>query len=399
MEMDRIIEHIERLLLRHDCVIIPDFGGFVLQSIPAVYMGDEHSFTPARKEIVFNPALTHNDGLLTESYMQVYAMDYKKALQLVREDISVMQETLDDDTEFQFGRIGLFMKEDDRILFVPGKSSDLLFSISSYGLPVFHYLSLASRKSAVGFANKSVAGSSVADAKTEDPPKSKNIIYTIPVTRTFVRVLAATAAAIILFLLISTPVKDVNKASYSAGFVPQEIMPKKTADEIVSDAFSASDALENAGISDGYVAESEKPEETVSSAETKINDVLDIKPEYASDTTAKTPETEPVAHTGAKTSTTTSAKSPDASSAKSSTAKASSAKYYVIIGSFNTRGQAQEYIKRLKSDVANDAGIVVNDGRVRVYAQHFPTEKSAQSYLKKIRQNPKHEQAWLYKGQ
>jgi hypothetical protein len=410
MEMDRIIEHVERLLLRHDCVIIPDFGGFVLQSIPAVYMGDEHSFTPSRKEIVFNPALTHNDGLLTESYMQVYAADFKKALQLVREDVSVMKETLDDDTEFQFGRIGLFMTEDDRILFVPGRSSDLLFSTSSYGLPVFHYLSLASRKPSVGFTDKPVAEDPVVSTiKTEDPPKSKNIIYTIPVTRTFVRVLAVTAVAIILFLLISTPVKDVNKDSYSASFVPQEIMPKKTADEIVSDAFSTADALENVGISDGYVAETGKPEESVSSAEDKINEDLDIKPEWRSDTMAKTPETEPEIHTGgAKTSNTTSPKSPAASSAKSSTEKASSAKtvskavsgkYYVIIGSFNTRGQAQGYIKRLESDVASDAGIIMNDGRVRVYAQQFSTGKSAQIYLNKIRQNPKHKQAWLYKGQ
>lgn len=433
MLMDRIIEHIERLLLRHDCVIIPDFGGFVLQSVPAVYMGDEHSFTPARKEIVFNPTLTYNDGLLTESYMQEYAMDFRNALQLLREDVSGMKEMLDDDAEFQFGRIGLFMKEDDRILFIPGKNSDLLFSTSSYGLPVFHYLSLASRKPVAGIANEPVAEDTVTGLKkAENPlPKSKNVIYTIPVTRTFVRVLAATAAAVVLFLLISTPVKDVNKASYSASFIPQEIMPKKMADEIVADAFSTSDALgytENP-VSDGYVTEPGMGGSTMLSANIKLKDVLkaadvDAKsviekttpevvsettkiPEAMSGTSTNSPEIKPevkttneskTTHTASKTSSKSSTNKTSSASSARTASKAVPGKYYVIIGSFNTHRQAQGYIKRLNGDVADSVGIIVNDGRVRVYAKQFSNEKSAQSYLNKIRQNSKHEEAWLYKG-
>ena len=41
--MLRIITHIERLLLTHDCVILPKFGGFVLQILPATYEEEEHS--------------------------------------------------------------------------------------------------------------------------------------------------------------------------------------------------------------------------------------------------------------------------------------------------------------------------------------------------------------------
>lgn len=394
MLMDRIIEHIERLLLRHDCVIIPDFGGFVLQSVPSVYVGDEHSFTPARKEIVFNPTLTHNDGLLAESYMQQYTVDFKKSLHLIREDISLIKETIDDDSEFQFGRVGFFMKEGDHILFMPGKNSDLLFSTSSYGLPTFHYLSLVSRKLSIGLTDESVKPivKSAVIAGTENTSKSKNIIYTIPVTRTFVRVLAAAASAVILFLLISTPVKDVNKASYSASFIPQEIMPKKTADEVVVNAFSPSDA-QNAVIFNGYVAEPEKSKGVVSPTDSTVNSI----PETV-DSVKLLAEAKPDTHAGTKTTNTaTSVKSPAASSAKTAS-KAVPGKYYVIIGSFKTRAQAQGYIKRLKGDVPSHAGIILNDGKVRVYAQQFSTEKSAQSYLHKIRQDANHKQAWLYKG-
>ena len=76
--MLRIITHIERLLLVHDCVIVPKFGGFVLQTVSAVCNGEEHLFSPQRKEIVFNITLQHNDGLLSESYMQMYGVNYRK---------------------------------------------------------------------------------------------------------------------------------------------------------------------------------------------------------------------------------------------------------------------------------------------------------------------------------
>ena len=69
--MLRIITHIERVLMVSDCVIVPDFGGFVLRRRPALFTAEKNAFSPAHNEIVFNPALNHDDGLLTESYMQM----------------------------------------------------------------------------------------------------------------------------------------------------------------------------------------------------------------------------------------------------------------------------------------------------------------------------------------
>jgi hypothetical protein len=381
--MDRIIEHMERLLLWHDCVIIPDFGGFVLQSVSAIYIEEEHAFTPARKEIVFNPVLVHNDGLLTESYMQKYAVDFTKALQWVWDDVAWMREMLDDNTEFQFGRIGIFIKEKDQIFFLPDKESNILFSISSYGLPVFHCLSLALRTSAAELASNPVAKDAGSGArKTENPPKSSGIIFTIPVSRAFVHFLGLVAASVIFFLLISIPVKEIDRASYSANFVPQEMIPKKTVDEIVSDAFSAMGTLESAVnplASDGYVALA------------SVGSVV------------KTPVTELPAFGGAV------AKMFGPAPAKSSTGKESvsvlpaivvsenvSGNYYVIIGSFDTRRRAKAYINRLKGEMATDVGILERDGKIRVYARQFSSRESAHSYLDKIRQNTEYKQAWLY---
>ena len=84
--MLRIVTHIERLLLVHDCVIVPKFGGFVLQAVPAVQQMEQHTFHPLRKEIGFNMTLQHNDGLLSESYMQMYAVSYRHAQLLLEDD-------------------------------------------------------------------------------------------------------------------------------------------------------------------------------------------------------------------------------------------------------------------------------------------------------------------------
>jgi len=390
--MDRIIEHIERLLLQHDCVIIPEFGGFVLQVVPAVYTGDEHSFTPSRKEIIFNPTLTHNDGLLVESYMEDYSLDFDKAWQLVRKDVSVIKKLLDEKNELQLGMIGSFYKECERLIFKQEKSGGVHFSTSSYGFPVFHYIPLSARDFAVVMPYVATPTEKKIDvSRTKEEKQSKNIIYKIPVTRTFLRVVAATAAAIILFFLISTPVSDVNIASYTASFVPQEIIPKKMADEIVSDAFSGSgDMVAINSDNSGYV-----PESLSGKPETTKTGTVAGKAKSSKSTSSEAKSTGAASKTGTATTKSPSSKS---STTKTSSANTGGTKYYVIISSFKSKKHAQEYIKQLKgSELAGTAEIIVTD-RARVYARSFSTERDAQSYLDVLSKNPKHKKAWIYEA-
>ena len=364
--MDRIIKYIERLLLQHDCVIIPDFGGFVLQSASAVYLSDEHSFTPAWNEIVFNPTLTHNDGLLAESYMQDYSVDFNKAQQLVHKDVASMKSSLNDNIELQLGSIGFFIKENERIIFLPAKSNELPYSARSYGLPVFHFLPLSSRIPPMLVADVSSSDGEIVISASKEGRRGRNVIYSIPVTRTFLRAVAATVAAILLFLFISTPVSDVNNASYTASFVPQEIMPKKSVDDMTSDSF---------------VTPTSDNTQPLSNNEEHSSEFALNKSNLSSENS----------------------KSPPSASSKNTTAKSSAvktggAKYYVIICSFKSKEYAQAYIKGLKgSKVAANADVLLRDGRARGYAQSFSNEKDAQSYMEELHKNPKHKDAWVYK--
>ena len=377
--MERLVGHIERVLLQHDCVIVPGFGGFVLQSVPAVYRSDEHSFTPALKEVVFNPTLTHNDGLLVESYMQVYAIDFNVAQQFVAADVAEMKALLEEKAEVEIGQVGLFMKEDNHTLFVPSKNCGSFFCMSSYGLPVFHYLPLSTLMPAdePRPVFHSVEPTNDKETSIEKRDKSSSILYQIPITRTFVQVLAASVAVVLLFLLISPSVTNVDQANYPASFIPPDIMRHKTADEIVADAFA-----ESGTIASQKVDTKERQEIPATNQEIPV-----MRDEIAV-TTNVTPAVSPNKTASAKASPTV-ARSTDATPS-----------YYIIIASYYKREDALKHIKGLKGADATNAKILVADGRVRVYyAQAFSTENAARASMSQLLQTSKQiSDAWIYKS-
>ena len=132
--MLRIVTHIERLLLVHDCVIVPKFGGFVLQAVPAVQHMEEHTFRPLRKEIGFNMTLQHNDGLLPESYMQMHEVSYRQAQLMLEEDVEDIKNILQQYGKLSLGVLGSFsIGEEGQMIFHPGETD--LFSVGSYPFP------------------------------------------------------------------------------------------------------------------------------------------------------------------------------------------------------------------------------------------------------------------------
>ena len=59
-----VSQYISDLLYTHDCVIVPNFGGFVGNRKSAELNKKTGSLSPPSKQILFNRKLTTNDGLL-----------------------------------------------------------------------------------------------------------------------------------------------------------------------------------------------------------------------------------------------------------------------------------------------------------------------------------------------
>lgn len=337
--MLRIVTHIERLLLVHDCVIVPQFGGFVLRTVPAVCTTEDHTFCPLRKEFVFNTTLQHSDGLLSESYMQKYDVNFRKAQLLLEEDIDELKSVLQQYKKISLGLLGSFtLGEEGQLIFHPGEAG--IFSIQSYGLPVFHFPLLEPLQSE-------------REEVTLLTSKKRDILY-IPVNRKLLRTIAASAATIALFLLVSTPVKDVNQAAYTASFVPSEMVlhkvtPGKIIEEIVLKEASAQEV------------QVEKVAETIVS-ETSVNDV-DVK--------AKT-------------------------AAVASTELKSPKMFHIVIASFPTEAQADEYLAGVNRNECSSVSKVERNGKYRIYADKFDNRKQAESYMATLRTNNKYKDAWLF---
>ena len=336
--MLRIITHIERLLLVHDCVIVPKFGGFVLQTVSSVYNGADHLFNPQRKEIVFNITLQHNDGLLSESYMQMYDVNYRKAQLMLEEDVEDMKAALQEEKKLSLGVLGTFsLGMEGQVIFHPGNSDS--FSIVSYGLAAFHFPQLkpvlAEREEVVLLAGK----------------KKKDILY-IPVNRKFLRVAIASAAALALFLLVSTPVKDVNQAAYTASFVPTEMVAKSVPEmkvEEVAPTVSVAKESKAAEI---------KKNTAVVTAVPKVK-----KQEVVSKSVEKIPAPK---------------------------------MYHIVIASFPTVEQADKYIASIDRNECKHVSKVARDGKYRIYADKFDNREQAEAYMSTLRTNEKYKDAWLF---
>lgn len=130
--MHRFIEYISDLLFLHDCVIIPDFGGFICNYKSAFIDEDSGLICPPTKDILFNRNLTHNDGLLVNWIASKENITYDKAttqLTLFCEDLKIR---LNQKQRVAFGDIGVFFTDRRfNIIFEPGKSN---FFAEAYGM-------------------------------------------------------------------------------------------------------------------------------------------------------------------------------------------------------------------------------------------------------------------------
>ncbi len=120
--MHRFIEYISDLLFLHDCVIIPDFGGFICNYTSAYIDKKSGLLCPPGKDILFNRNLTQNDGLLANWISMKENISYEKAttqLTLFSEELKIR---LNQRQRVDFGDIGSFYTDRRfNIIFENGK--------------------------------------------------------------------------------------------------------------------------------------------------------------------------------------------------------------------------------------------------------------------------------------
>ena len=216
--MNELARHIASLLQENDCVIIPDFGGFIAHYIPAQQTEGEKFFLPPTRAIGFNPQLRINDGLLAQSYMSAYGSSFPDAVKTIQkqseEVVSSIHETgyieLDNVGELRYDIYGKyeFTPYDHRLA-----TPDL------YGLDSFEMKELADLQ----FTSITLQD----HAEPAIQQETKTIAFS-----KYLRNVAA-AAAILIFVIGSFFIYQTNDKvdiyNAEAGVFPKEILKESLA--------------------------------------------------------------------------------------------------------------------------------------------------------------------------
>lgn len=168
----------KELLLEEDCVVIPEFGGFISSYRSAIIEPSKNILLPPGKHVSFNSKLSKNDGLLAKAISEKLGLSYKEALESIETRVQFWRNELDAKHYLEFEDLGSFiLNKEGNLVFEQFNETNFLDT--SFGLSNVHAVPVER----VGFTQK--IEKSLNNKKAQ--PKTLKIMYGI------------TAAAVIMF--------------------------------------------------------------------------------------------------------------------------------------------------------------------------------------------------------
>lgn len=343
--MIHLAKHIELLLLDNDCVIIPRLGGFVAHYTSATIEDKGHAIIPPYRTIGFNPQLKINDGVLTESYMNFYGVNFYEANKRMNSEIDELLSILHEEGKYEFVNIGeLHFNIYGIYEFRPYDNK--LTSPDLYGLDTLSIHELSRQPAEPIVPTQQLNSAEISESEEESDNRNA---YIIRLNRTFVRSAIAVAAMILLLFAFSTPIKNNNILSDNqAKIVPDEILNQ----------------LKNKSILNKLVG---NEKETVS-----------IKVTPSAKRTLKNKN-----HT----------QKPKAEERQIQ----KEGRYKLIVASSISKRQAQLLAKELKEKGYDEAQVLISGKMTRVSIAQCNDEHKAQNMLNKLTKKTEYKNMWVMK--
>lgn len=340
--MHTLAKHVETLLVTHNCVVVPNLGGFVTQVQPAHYDEQDGCFVPPKRSVTFNSILSNNDGLLVERYQQYERISYYAATQRIAEQVAELKKRVHDDGRVELIGIGTLCANGDYgMKFTPKESG--LMTPDLYALePVFAEPANTKRETIAP------ATPSTAIADEEESKK----YYVLRLNRKVVNTLAAAAISVMFYFLVIPTGNIVNAGPHMASMFPTQVV------------------------------HSTKVEKKV---------ILRKKGDIASrkDFTAR--ETEKT-QTGAQIITQT---APTAQEAAQPSNEEQKKEYVIVMASAIAEHYANAFIDKLKAEGLPTPRLINADGMNRVVVGHFKSSSEAYELLHKITENKQYSGSWV----
>ena len=372
--VNELERHIEILLLSNDCVIVPDFGGFMAHHVDARYDGRDNMFLPPLRTVGFNPQLKMNDSLLAQSYVEAYDISYPEAIDRLANEVAEIRQRLENEGKYEINNIGtIYLNEDGNYTFEPCEAG--ILTPNYYGLGGFDMLPLSAQENepTVSFektnsaniaenieinqeekqaepvvALQNVTANSVFDVNDDNEKPSAEFIL---IKKSWLRNLAAACIAIIAFFAISTPLRtpNVQTSKIDTGMLTR-IMPKE------------------------LVTQNTHQTELASKAENSEK-VLKLNPKTNKDANE------------------------EANEKKNDQAELKSAKPYygIVLASRVTKRNAANYVETLQAKGFKAAKVVITATNVKVVYGSYETEGQAYKALHDLRNNEVFADGWITK--
>lgn len=136
--MTFIEEIIPELLVRHSCVIVPGFGGFVAKTHSSTIDFTKGIMHPPYKSVLFNRQLKTDDGLLAHALAKKSSLSYDGALESISDTVRGWNQSMSDGKRVEIDRLGIFYKDEEgQIQFQQDRHFNLL--LAAYGLKAVRF--------------------------------------------------------------------------------------------------------------------------------------------------------------------------------------------------------------------------------------------------------------------
>ena len=170
--------YLVELLRLHDCVIVPDLGGFVTNYRPAEMDLATNSFNPPVKEIIFTGKLSKNDGLLVNYISETEGVGYFEARQIISEFVDEIWSKLENGEKIEFHNVGsLQFDRNEKLIFEPEVHENFL--LDAYGMEGFQFPAIEHKE--IIAANKRIFSDKEAVRPVFSSRKVKALIVGIPI--------------------------------------------------------------------------------------------------------------------------------------------------------------------------------------------------------------------------
>lgn len=363
--MKNLVQHIESLIIKHECVIVPGLGGFLTYHDRAI-VRNNRLYAPTQR-IRFNSLLTYHDGLLAEAYMQDRHISYSEALAAIKSDVEQITTSLKAGNTFLFGRIGALTLNDGNIIL---RDNDCKFLPENIGLPVVQLKQITSAQ-----------------------PKA----ITISIPQSSSNALRYVASIIVIFLItifVPNPItQNTQHASLAFDSLPNLLdyrLQFSNREQVINYSEEINDNnIKNNNDSTLNTVNQEITTQQNEIAIVETKDIIDV------DTEDEDVEESRIETTG-QTSSTEKVEKIEKKSEQSNKRTSSSQKYHLIIASLTSLEDAEKYIANHTRFEQSDLEIIESNGKYRISAVRFDKYKEAIEYVNEIRNNdPAARKAWI----